>query len=105
MIRVTERAKEELKRMLSAKLDNPQAAWRLTASGPDKFVLGMDVAVPGDQVVEHEGSKVLLVEQDLADRLQEHTLAFEYKKFIIAKGPLSAFNKSVVTFSGKERKH
>jgi len=96
MIGVTERAKEELKRKLSAKVDNPEASLRLTASGPDKFSLDTDLEVPGDQVVKHKGSKVLLVEKELANSLEGHTLAFEDKKLVIVKGPLSGFNKKEV---------
>jgi len=78
MIAVTERAKEELKRILSAKVDNPQAGLRLLTSGPPgQFGLGIDVEMPGDQVVKHEGSKVLLVEQGLATSLERHILDVE----------------------------
>jgi Fe-S cluster assembly iron-binding protein IscA len=97
MIGVTEHAKAELKNILSATTDNPQIALRLGAKSPNGFALGTDVEVPGDQVVEYGGSKVLLLEHELAARLNEHTLAFEDKEFVIVKGPLSGFNKSVVT--------
>ena len=104
MLAVNGRAKEELKRILSAKVDNPQAVVRLITSRPGEFDLGIDVEMPGDYVVEHRSVKVLLVEHELASSLEGYTLVFEDKKFIIAKGPLSGFNKSVVTFNGKERK-
>lgn len=78
MIGVTERAKEELKKILSTKVDNPQASLRLMASGPQgQFGLSIDVETTGDQVVEHKGSKVLLVERELADRLEGRTLDVE----------------------------
>ena len=77
MIGVTERAKQELKRILSAKVDNPQAGLRFISSGPDQFGLSIDIEMPGDQVVQHEGSKVLLVEHELATRLEGHILDFE----------------------------
>ena len=89
MLKVTQRAKEELKRILSAKVDNPKAGVRLTASGPDKFGLGIDVEKPGDQVVKHKSSKVLLVEQGLAGSLEGQTLDFtgtaEGPKFVFIK--------------------
>ena len=66
MLTVTENAKRELKKILSANVDTPQAVLRLTASEPDEFGLGIDIEMPGDQVVEYEGSKVLVVEQGLA---------------------------------------
>ena len=41
MLRVTEAAKKELKRMLAEKVDNPLAGLRLVRSGqPDNFGLG-----------------------------------------------------------------
>ena len=89
MLKVTQRAKEELKRILSTKLDNPQAGVRLSASGPDKFGLGIDVEKPGDQVVKHKSSKVLLVENELATKLEGQTLDFtgtaEGTKFVFLK--------------------
>ena len=62
---------------------------RLSASGQDKFGLGIDVEKPGDQVVKHKGSKVLLVEQGLAASLEGQTLDFtgtaEGPKFVFIK--------------------
>jgi len=97
MIVVTERAKEELKKILANKVNYPGAGLRLTASDRGNFGLKIDAEAPDDRVVKHEGLIVLLVEERLDDGLQEHTLAFENDKFIIAKGPLSGFNKSTVT--------
>ena len=77
MIGVSERAKEELKKMLSDQTDNPLAGLRLGVAGQNTLSLGMDVEAPGDVVVEHEGSKVLMVEQELADRLQGISLDVE----------------------------
>jgi hypothetical protein len=104
LLAVNGRAKEELKRILSAKAGNPQAVVRLITSHPGEFGLVMDMETPDDNVVEYEDSKVLLVNHELASSLEEYTLAFEDKKFVMAKGPLSGFNKSVVMFNGKERK-
>ena len=78
MIDVTECAKQELKKILSAKVDNPLAGLRLITSGPrGQFGFSIDVEMPGDRVVEYEGSKVLLVERELATRLEGHTLDIE----------------------------
>jgi len=104
LLAVNGRAKEELKKILSARADNPQAVVRLITSRPGEFNLVMDVETPDDHVVEHKDSKVLLVDYELASRLGEYTLAFEDKKFVMAKGPLSGFNKSVVTLHGEKRK-
>jgi len=97
MIGVTERAKEELKKIIDKKVDYPGAGLRLTASGRGNFGLKIDAEASGDRVVKHEGLTVLLVEGRLDNGLKEHTLAFENDKFIIAKGPLSGFNKITVT--------
>lgn len=90
MLAVTECAKEELKRMLSAKVDNPQAGLRLTPSSPNKFALSIDIEMAGDQVVMHEGSKVLLIEKGLAASLTGLTLDLEDTpegpEFVVLKG-------------------
>lgn len=77
MIGVTERAKEELKNVLSQNVDNPQAGLRLVDRGDGQLGLGIDIENPGDQIVEFEGSKVLMVEQQLATRLEGVTIDVE----------------------------
>jgi len=70
MIGVTERAKHELKKILSANVDSPLAGLRLSATEQNRLGLGLDIEASGDTVVEHEGSKVLMVEGELADSLR-----------------------------------
>jgi Fe-S cluster assembly iron-binding protein IscA len=65
MIKITERAKKELKKILSASVDNWYAGLRLVSRGHGEFGLGVDVEMPGDHVVEYAGSKILLVEPAL----------------------------------------
>jgi len=89
MLTVTESAKQELKKILSAKVDNPQAGLRLVTSGSGQFGLSIDVETPGDQVVVHEGSKVLLVEGELTTQLERHTLDIEDT----AEGPALVLRK------------
>ena len=43
----------------------------------DLLGLGIDIENPGDQIVEFEGSKVLMVEQQLATRLEGVTIDVE----------------------------
>ena len=74
MIGITELAKQELKRILSDKVDNPLAGWRLTIGDEGRLHLAMDVEMPGDHVVEHEGSKVLMVEPLLAEGFEGVTI-------------------------------
>jgi Fe-S cluster assembly iron-binding protein IscA len=77
MIGVTDRAKQQLKKTLSDNVDTPQAGIRLVARAEGQLGLGIDVENPGDQVVEFEGSKVLMVEKDLASSLTGVTLDVE----------------------------
>ena len=77
MIGVTERARQELKRILTANTDKSEACLRLTADDQGQLGLAIDVERDGDQAVEHEDSKVLLVEKNLADTLQGITIDVE----------------------------
>ena len=78
MLGVTKRAREVLKGILSEKVDNPQAGLRLITSGQrGQFALSIDIEMPGDHVVEHKGSKVLLVDEGLAARFEGTTLDVE----------------------------
>lgn len=77
MIDVTERAKQELKRILTENVDEPLAGLRLTTGESGQLGLGIDIETVGDQVVEHEGSKVLIVEKELATGLKGVTLDVE----------------------------
>ena len=77
MIGVTECAKQELKRILSANVDNPEAGLRLTSDNEGQLGLMIDVEQPGDNVVDHEGSKVLLAAEQVATSLEGITLDVE----------------------------
>jgi Fe-S cluster assembly iron-binding protein IscA len=77
MIGATERAKQELKRILNANTDKPEACLRLTANDQGQLGLAIDKERQGDQAIEHEDSKVLLVEENLADTLQGTTIDVE----------------------------
>ena len=78
MLRVTSDAKKELKKILSEKVDDPLAGIRLVrGSQPDNFGLNLDIETAGDQVVEHDGFKVLLVDYELSENLDGHILDIE----------------------------
>lgn len=77
MIKVTNGARNKLKSILSSKVDLPQAGLRLTITKSGEYGLHVDTEEPGDQVVTHEGAKVLLVERGLASRLAGVTLCVE----------------------------
>jgi Fe-S cluster assembly iron-binding protein IscA len=65
MLTATESAKQELKRILLARTDDPDLSLRLEGE-PGQFRIKIDSEVPGDQVLEYEGTKVLLLEPALA---------------------------------------
>lgn len=70
MINVTERACKELKKILTSSVDNWYARLRLISRGQGCLGLGIDIEMPGDEVVEHEGSGLLVVEHKLAASLE-----------------------------------
>lgn len=67
MITVTAQAAEELKAMAQAEVKDPEEAFRLVPAGEDRLALVVDKVKEGDEVVEHEGVKVLLVGAELVD--------------------------------------
>lgn len=74
MLTVTEAAKQRLKETLLANTDDQEAGLRLTMKPPGQLGLVLDRALPADSIVEHEGSKVLIVGHEIAELLQEATL-------------------------------
>lgn len=66
MLTVTEQAKEELRAVLSDSGEGPAVSLRLVARAPGQFGLVPDEEKEGDQVVEHEGLKVLLIDAELS---------------------------------------
>ena len=69
MITVTEQAKIELKKLLDAKVDWPGARLRLLERTGGVLGLGVDIESGHDQVVEHDGVGILIVEPGLASRI------------------------------------
>ncbi|MCX6023575.1 MAG: hypothetical protein NTZ05_17945 [Chloroflexi bacterium] len=74
MLRVTDRAKDELHDTLKTYQTEPQECLRLESDDDDDFRLMVDTEKPGDTVVVHRGLKVLLVEAELADGLDGATI-------------------------------
>ena len=92
MIGMTERAKQELKVILSNENVNyPGSYVRLRANQEGKLGLGLDTEKPDDKVITYEGMKLLIVEQQLADRLENLAIdvvdSEEGKQFVIVKAP------------------
>ncbi|MFC1939604.1 hypothetical protein ACFLTY_04100 [Chloroflexota bacterium] len=74
MVNVTERAKQELKRLLSQKVDWPEGRLRLMDRGQGIIGLGVDIEAPGDQIVEYNGARVLVCEPVFASSLKGITV-------------------------------
>ncbi len=77
MIGVTEQAKQELKKILAANTEEPEACLRITSDDQGQFGLAIDKEREGDQAIEHEGSKLLVAEKEIADSLQGVTMDVE----------------------------
>jgi len=77
MINITERAKQALQEILAANVDLPQGRLRLMDRGQGKLGLGVDIEMPGDELVKHNGSTVLIIERGLAANLKGVTLDVE----------------------------
>jgi len=81
MLTVTTTAKEKLKETLETKTTDPEIAIRIvpSPSKPDRLDLVLDKEKEGDQVVEtEEGRKVLLIEPNLVSALEE--MVVDYKE-------------------------
>jgi len=74
MLEVTERAKQELQRLLVANVDWPGALLRLVDRGNGVLGLGIDIQAPEDEVIEYRGKTLLLIKPKLADNLERITL-------------------------------
>jgi Fe-S cluster assembly iron-binding protein IscA len=89
MLTVTESAKQLLKEMGRAHSGNPEACLRLSVDSGGQFGLTLDSESEGDQVVDHEGAKILVVTPGLATALEGNTLdvqdTAEGPKLVISK--------------------
>ena len=74
MINVTERARQELYKLLIANVDWTYACLRILDRGQGNLGLGVDIETPGDYVMEYQGRKFLVVEPQIADSLTEITI-------------------------------
>ena len=77
MINITERAKQALKKILTANVDLSQGRLRLMERGQGKLGLDIDIEMPGDELVKYDGSTVLVIERGLAASLKGVTLDVE----------------------------
>ncbi len=71
MLTVTAQAAEKLKEAIQAQTEDPEVAIRLipSSSKPNQLDMALDREQEGDQVVESEGVKVLLISSELTQVL------------------------------------
>ena len=74
MLTVTESAKKLLKEILSAHSEEPETCVRLVLNQPGQLGLVLSKENSDDQTVQYEGTKLLVVEPELATVLEEVTL-------------------------------
>lgn len=74
MVTVTDNARKHLKKTLLAHSSDPNVGIRLELKPPGQLGLVLSEEVEGDQVVEEEGSKVLLVGSETAEMLEGVTI-------------------------------
>lgn len=80
MVLITERAKQHLKEMLLAKTKNPEFGLRLVSgAGTGRLSLRFDKERAHDQVVYHDKSKILLINEVVSDRVGTVTIEFGYR--------------------------
>jgi Fe-S cluster assembly iron-binding protein IscA len=77
MLQVTERARETFKETLEHMVDNPAAV--MLRIGPTDSGLGVfpDTLKDDDQVIEHEGRAVLLIDREVSETLADTTIDVE----------------------------
>ena len=89
MVTVTESAKQTLKEILTTHSDDPEVGIRLSFNPPGEFGVVLDREAEGDQVVEYDGAKALLVAPELAPVVDGVTLDIqdtpEGSKLVISK--------------------
>lgn len=73
----TDEAKHALRETLLDNTDDPEICLRLVMKSPSEFGLALDREAEGDQVIEYEGSKVLLIGREVADFVDGLTFAFK----------------------------
>ncbi|NIM99304.1 MAG: hypothetical protein GTO24_14870 [candidate division Zixibacteria bacterium] len=70
MLLVTESAKGALKKSLDSAQRQPGQCVRLMATQGGQFGLALDVETPGDEVVKHGETKILVLDSETAKQLE-----------------------------------
>jgi Fe-S cluster assembly iron-binding protein IscA len=76
MVYVTERARESLKELLGES-DNPSVSLRLGTAPSGQRGVFPDRERADDQIVEHEGTAVLLIGKEIAPMVQDTTIDYD----------------------------
>ena len=74
MLKVTERAAQELIKMLDEKAENKEDCLRLVTEDGENFMIGVGTLKEGDQVVNYQNKRVLVVDGILASHLNNVTV-------------------------------
>lgn len=74
MLTVTPEAAALLSDMLEAERLDATQCLRLTVGPDDRLAMGLDTAQDGDQVVQHGGAVVLVIEAALSEALDGYTM-------------------------------
>ena len=77
MLTVTEDARELLKEILAANSDDPDMGLRLIVDEEKQVKMALGGEEEGDQVIEHQGTKVLMVPSELISVFEGITLDVE----------------------------
>ena len=91
MVTVTTRAAEKLREDLQAATPDPELGVRLIPSPsiPNRIEMVLDKEKEGDQVVENEGVKILLLDSQIAQALEGMVIDYEEtpqgRRFTISK--------------------
>jgi Fe-S cluster assembly iron-binding protein IscA len=90
MVTVTERAKEKLKELLQSETDDSSVSLRLTTAPSGQFGIVPDRERDDDHIVEHQGSPVLLVGQEMANTIGDATIDYDESRpdprFVMKQG-------------------
>ncbi len=76
MVQITERARVELRRLLTEHFARPQQGVRLRLSAEGDLMMTIDVPHPGDSVIRRDNAPVLIVDSRLSSRLAQRVLDF-----------------------------
>lgn len=71
---VTKRASERMKELLDEQNDANGQVLRLSPDGQGGLGLSLDEPKSGDQIVEHQGDTVMVLEPSVSDFLDQRTL-------------------------------